>query len=327
MPQETNEQGPKRKNRFEKARDVLRLFTRTNAALLAEFPLEGAMLFTCPVTKMRVQVQETVSENYEVLEYFVLRLYAMGYRDVQSLTALTGMTESLVAKLLEAERTIYGHIDMDTGELTEFGRRTLAENRNKTAAEQYRSVSLYNTRRVMMVDAVTGTVIPSFMEQDYDEVPISVDNGCTLAPRSEVELTEELTDEIKSRLSDYKHKDYVDVSDMVVSFDSIKAEGISYRIVPLVRLQGLRYPLMVLRGQRRHDNVSANSVAEGKLDKKTVGMILSLSHTDAAAMEARGVLPEGVMVRGDANFDYLLQGTQSFRFDLDGSGERMTVRA
>ena len=116
--------------------------------------------FLCPIAMAEAMVKEHIIEDYDAFELLVLRLYDAGFHEVRDIASLSGMKNIMIERALNNEIMVYHHIDMTTGELTEMGRRTLAENANGKA----QSHVMYNTPRSMQIEAATGTVIPSYLE-------------------------------------------------------------------------------------------------------------------------------------------------------------------
>jgi hypothetical protein len=145
--------------------------------------------FLCPIAMAEAMVKEHIIEDYGALELLVLRLYEAGFHDSKEIASLSGMKETMIERVLSSEINVYHHIDISTGEITDMGWQTLKEN------EQGNSVShvMYDTPRRLQIEAATGTVIPSFLEENNIKRLKSVleERADGVVPRESVEYDEE----------------------------------------------------------------------------------------------------------------------------------------
>ena len=183
--------------------EALALF-RTNFPRPAELDIEYFHAFMCPIAIAEASVREYIVEDFDVLQLLALRLYDAGFRDPQVLASLSGMRLEMAEKALESEIKIAGHIDPQTGEITETGKMTLEANRSGEA----KSHVIYNTARKLQIEAATGTVIPAFLEdrEEYMEHFLRDDRD-GIVPIPAVEQDAELLREINDRLMEYRSKD------------------------------------------------------------------------------------------------------------------------
>lgn len=295
--------------------EALKLFCDTNRELLKYAEIKCAASVNCPITLVQANVEEYQTENYDMLEYYVLKLYAIGYRKAEHISWLSGLNLKTVEKILKTEKTIYNHIDISTGDITDLGRKTLRENIGKDSDFVHHTV--YNTKRNIQVDAVTGTVIAGYMEDWHNKSNVCLDEQNTFIPRDSVEITARLQKEINERIKEYRSKDIIRVSDFVCRFDEMEPIKLFYRSTPLVILKGMKYPMFVLKGQRRVTNVNSDSKARNNYDKKPVASILSISESDACTLGKMGCDTSELLVREDSFFEYLHSESAKITFDME----------
>lgn len=270
--------------------------------------------FLCPIAMAEAMVKEHIIEDYDAFELLVLRLYDAGFHEVRDIASLSGMKNIMIERVLNNEIMVYHHIDMTTGELTEMGRRTLAENANGKA----QSHVMYNTPRRMQIEAATGTVIPSYLEENNIKFlkTILEEKADGVVPRESVQYDEELRNEINARLLEYKHMDILNEGDTIVSIESLHTTQIYYRWAYLVKFEGMKYPMVVMQGKKSISNVNAETIKRGNYGKKVV-VPLAISVTDAAYLRNNNMLFEDVIVRKDDAFEYLSENTLNFKFHVE----------
>ena len=267
--------------------------------------------FLCPIAMGEAMVKEHIIEDYDALELLVLRLYDAGFHESKEIASLSGMKEAVIERASYNEINVYHHIDITTGEITDMGRETLKEN------EIGNSVShiMYDTPRRLQIEAATGTVIPSFLEENNIKFLKSILEECAegVVPRESVQYDEELKNEINERLLEYKHMDILNEGDTIKSIESLRTTQIYYRWAYLVKFDGMKYPMVVMQGNKSISNVNARSIKKGNYGKKVV-QPLSISETDAAFLKEKGLVFEEVLIRKDNVFEYLNEKTSNFRF-------------
>ena len=267
--------------------------------------------FLCPVAMGEALVKEHIIEDYDAIELLVLRLYDAGFHESKEIASLSGMKEAVIEKALHNEINVYHHIDITTGKITAMGQETLKEN------EQGNSVShiMYDTPRRLQIEAATGTVIPSFMEENNIRFLKSIleERADGVVPRESVKYDEELKNEINERLLEYKHMDILNEGDTIKCIESLRTTQIYYRWAYLVKFDGMKYPMVVMKGNKLISNVNTKSIKKGDYGKKVV-QPLSISETDAAFLKEKGLVFNDVLIRKDDVFEYLNEKTANFRF-------------
>ncbi|MGN0424008.1 MAG: hypothetical protein ACI4FY_01705 [Acetatifactor sp.] len=270
--------------------------------------------FLCPIAMAEAMVKEHIIEDFDALELLVLRLYDAGFRKKEEIASLSGMKDRLIERALNNEFMVYHHIDLETGEITEMGRKTLEENANGKSV----SHTMYDTPRIMQIEAATGTVIPGYLEENNMKYLKSIleEKADGVVPRESVQYDEELRQEINDRLLEYKHMDILNEGDTITSIEALHTTQMYYRWAYLVKFEGMKYPMVVMQGKKTISNVNAKSIGKGDYGRKVV-VPLAIAETDAKFLAMNQIHFENVIVRRDGAFQYLLEKTANFRFDLE----------
>ncbi len=270
--------------------------------------------FLCPIAMGEAMVKEHIVEDYDALELLVLRLYDAGFHDCKDIASLSGMKDAVIERALYNEINVYHHIDIATGEITDMGRETLLENENGNSVSHI----MYDTPRRLQIEAATGTVIPSFLEENNIKYLKSIleERADGVVPRESVEYDEELRNEINERILEYKHMDILNEGDTIKSIESLRTTQIYYRWAYLVKFEGMKYPMVVMQGNKSISNVNSTSIKKRKYGKKVV-QPLSISETDAAFLQGKGLVFDNVLIRKDDAFEYLNEKTLNFKFQQE----------
>lgn len=290
----------------EKREEALELFLKENEKY--DLELEFFHSFLCPVALAEAMVREHIVEDYDALELLVLRLYDVGFRDTNILASLSGMKLAMVERALNNEIFVYNHIDSNTGEITEIGRQTLKENES----DELENHVMYLTPRRFQIEAVTGTVIPSYLEEKTNHMkPVFEEWFDGIVPQESVEQDEELKNEINERLKEYKHLDILNEGDTIRSIEELRTTQIFYRWAYLARFKGMKFPMIILRGYKSLEKMNIGSRKRGRYGKHVV-IPLSIAKTDAAFLSQHGISFDGTIVREDHLFEYLYNSVGTF---------------
>lgn len=270
--------------------------------------------FLCPVAFAEAMVKEHIIEDYDALELLVLRLYAAGFHKIEDIVSLSGMKDTLIERAMNNEINVYQHIDFETGQLTDMGLKTLAENENGN----YVSHVMYDTPRRLQIEAATGTVIPSYLEEDNIKYLRTIldERSDGVVPRESVRNDEELQREINDRIKEYKHMDILNEGDTIVSVESLNTTELYYRYAYLVRFEGMEYPMIAMQGKKTISNVNADSIKKKDYGNKVV-VPIAISRTDADYLRENDMIFDDVLIRDDNCFEYLLEKTKDFKFDIE----------
>ena len=300
----------------EESKKIFLDFAEKSTNLLDEestkLKLQRFHTFLCPVAICEAMVREHIIEDFDALELLVLRLYEAGFHDSKEIASLSGMKEAMIERALYNEINVYHHIDMTTGEITPMGQQTLEENEHGNLVSHV----MYDTPRRLQIEAATGTVIPSFLEENNIKRMKSVlgEGADGVLPRMSIRDDEELRNEINERLQEYKHMDILNEGDTIQDILSLNTTQIFYRWAYLAQYEGMKYPMIVMQGHKSISNVNAESIKKGNYGRKVV-QPLSISETDAAFLKSKGLVFEGVLVRKDEAFEYLNKKTSKFNFE------------
>ena len=287
--------------------EALELFLKENEK--ADLDLEFFHPFLCPVALVEAMVREHIVEDYDALELLVLRLYDVGIHDVETLTSLSGMKQAIVERALNNETFVYNHIDSVSGEITDLGRQTLEENES----EELKNHVLYLTPRRFQIEAVTGTVIPSYLEEKtYRMKSVFEEWFDGIVPPESIEKDDELKKEINERLREYKQLDILNEGDTIQSIEELKTTQIFYRWAYLTRYKGMKFPMIALQGYKSIEKMNIGSRKKGKYGKKVV-IPLSIAKTDADYLRQHNISFDGTIIREDHLFEYLYNNVGTFK--------------
>ena len=124
-------------------------------------------------------------------------------------------------------------------------------------------------------------------------------------PLDIISIDAELNREINSRLEEYISKDVINHGDVIKDVIEIKPVDLLYRRAFLALLSGLKYPLVVMTGKKRLDNINMESKKKEHYGER-VALPVSISYSDHLKLRDLGNLFSDVFVREDRHFEYLL---------------------
>lgn len=247
--------------------------------------------FLCPISIIDADVKEYVVDEYDSVELLILRLYDVGLRSPADITELTGIDRSMVEKLLFLEKNTYGHINPDTGELTSAGKVTLQEN---TDIENLFQHALYDVKRELQVDALTGTLIKAEAEILKSKmVNFSDSIKPNILPKDSVVIDEELNREIHERLQFYIDEGYFSEGNTINGISNMNTKEIKYRDAYYVVLEEFKYPFIAISYDRGD---------KGKKEKIVAPIAISESDYKKVDKDKSKCM---FLVRADENFEYL----------------------
>lgn len=223
-------------------------------------------LFRCPVTICEAMVSENSEEDFNELEYMVLRLYNAGFHSAELIDKLLGINaKSLIEKTLHAEKYVNRHIDEESGKLTQKGLETLKCNEeliSKIMAKKDlndEEISLknrltYETPRLMQIESLTATIMPSYIDLDESKLAKIADEYGEIEdhiiPIKETKLTKILMEDIKKRIDEYKLSETIEKK--IIRFNDIHPRSVYYRPAYFVELKGCPYPIILFTYRRNY---------------------------------------------------------------------------
>lgn len=267
--------------------------------------------FLCPVAFAEAMVKEHIVEDYDALELLVLRLYNAGFRTVKEMASLSGMKEVMIERALNNEINVYHHIDPEIGDLTDMGKKTFIENEINNSVNHIS----YTTPRRLQIEAVTGTVVPAYLEENNIKFLKTVleEKADGVVPRESVIFDEELKREINDRLAEYKHMDILNEGDTIVGIESINTSQLYYRWAYLAKFEGMKYPMIVMQGKKTVEKVNSESIKKKDYGKR-VAVPLAISRSDSILLDQNGMSFDDVLIRDDDSFKYLSDKIENFKF-------------
>jgi len=274
--------------------------------------------FQCPVAVAEALVKEHHIQDYSVFSILLLRLIKAGFSKIEQMVYFSGMSAETVTAffnraLADNQCKYIDPEDPSRGVmLAELGEETLNENEQGNEDMSAKAHVMYDMPRMMHIEAVTGTVIPSYMERKTIDSKPDETLGDFILPRETVEMDEELNREIKARIDEYISSDYIKSGDVINDFESITSKKMLFRWAYLAKFEGMKYPMIIMTGRKKVDNVNAKSQKEGRFD--FLAMPVAISRTDSLYLEQNGIGFENVLIREDEYFEYLVEKTQDFEF-------------
>ena len=266
--------------------------------------------FDCPISILEANVKEYVVDEYERAELLILRMYDAGIKNPSVISELSGINKVMVKKLIDSEKTSYGHIDLFSEELTQAGKRTLEENKSSKKVFQY---ALYDVKRNLQVESLTGTVI----KPEAENIPLKMKNynekiKPNLFPKGFIEVDEELSNEINRNLQYYVDHDYLKEGNTIESIGKITAKEVRYRRAYFVYVDGFTYPFIAMSYRKTINNRYIN-VIEPTAIAKSDAKVLNLNLEECP-----------FLVRDDSKFSYLLSHREIF-FKCGAEKESVSV--
>lgn len=284
--------------------EIIKEFQKSCPEFFAKHKLKRFQFFYYPVSIAEVDVKEYIIEEYESVELLVLQLFDAGLTNANDIHILTGLDELLVTRIIDNERFVYGHIESGSNSLTEMGRKTLEENSN-LQGEQAIQHALYDVKREIQIEALTGTVIPYGCETNKKRLVFNVsDEYSRILPRETVQIDEELTREIRERLDEYKHYDILNDGETIRDFGPVRTREVRYGRAFLAEFSEFIHPMIIIEGYRFDEE------GKGRIKFYTP---TALSASNAQVLIKDGVKPEEYLIRADGYFRYLMENKDKIR--------------
>ncbi len=267
--------------------------------------------FQCPIAIASVEVLEKQVQDYSVFAILLLRLIKAGFGRLDLLVSISGMGKETVLSFLN--KAIIDNqcefIDKEHPEkgvkLLPLGEETLRENEGDEANSLDPQAHVeYKTSRKLQIEALTGTVIPSFMEIYINDAAPDEEKGPYIFPRETAEMDSELKREIQARLEEYIGLDRVASGDIVTKTGEVVSERVFFRWAYLVKLEGMIYPMIALSGKQSVEKLNVQSKKKGNYGITVIPV--AVARCDAPLLMSCGEEFQSVLVREDHYFDYLV---------------------
>lgn len=275
--------------------------------------------FQCPVAVAEASAEERHIQDYSVFSLLALRLISLGFGTVEQIEEISGLSKETVIAFFNRAivddhcRYINPEMPEEGVMLTPLGEETLAENEKENSDNSApKAHIIYNTPRKLQIEAATCTVIPSFMEMNVKDSKPDEEIGDFILPVETVDLDEELLKEIKERIQEYIDLDYIKSGDVVQTFTGISSVHILFRWAYLTKIKGMKYPMIVMTGRRRVEDLNAKSKKSGNFD--IVAAPVSVSESDAKFLKSQSIEFKSTLKRSDSCFEYLANSIKSFSF-------------
>ena len=274
--------------------DALKLFMTCCPEIFKNDEMEIFHKFFCPISIIEADVKEYIIDEYDSVELLILRLYSSGLRNPHTINSLTGIDINMIDKILKTEKYTYGHINPSSGELTMAGKQTLADNND---IENLFKHALYDVKRELQADALTGTIIRSEAEISKNRMSTFSDRiKPNVLPLEAVKIDSELECEIKERLQQYINEGYFSEGNTINDIGNLRTKEIRYREAYFVKLKEFKYPFVAISYFEKAGKVIAP---------------IAISATDALKIEYSKRSKE-YLIRADQYFEYLRSNKDLF---------------
>ncbi len=278
--------------------DELALFKTCCPELVKNNEIEIFHSFMCPVSIIEADVKEYIIDEYDSVELLVLRLADAGITNSNGISALTGIDRSLVRSILRTEAFTYGHIDPKTKELTEAGRQTLEDNVDIENLFQH---ALYNAKREIQADSITGTIIRYEAEELKERMAVFSDSITpNILPRNSVTIDDELEREIQERLWQYLKDGYFNEGDTINDIDNLRTRETRYRRSFFVQMKGFQYPFIAIMYYPERNRRAGKVITP-----------IAIATSDAMKIDYSARIHE-YLIRDDECFEYLKNQKELF---------------
>lgn len=273
-----------------KNKNSLNCFKASCPFLFREHDADIFQPFMCPIAIIDADVDEYIIDEYDSVELLFLRLYYAGIRSVEAMSALTGIDVEMLKKIKTVETFSYGHINSKNGEVTQAGIDTLEDN---TDMENLFQHALYQVKRELQVDALTGSLIRAEAERSKDwMMNYSDEIQPHLLPKESTVIDSALESEINKRLEQYIKKGLLEDGKSVKTIRNLRTKELKYRDAFYVWMRGFQFPFIA---------ISYNRFESG--NKKRVIVPISISEIDKKLFATEDV---DIISRPNENYEHLL---------------------
>lgn len=196
--------------------------------------IERFVPIQCPIVSVLVDAKESVRENYDQLQFVILRLYSSGFKSADAISKMTGLDVHSVESYLQIEEDIYGHIH--NGKLTETGLDSIEHSCN---------VRTYNIKRDVKVEGITAAILDSEHERRNCNFKSISSQMPFIEPVAEVD--KKVNTEIKINIETYVSNELHPLWHAVLGINDV--EAISTRASTyafMVKLKHLPDPFILL---------------------------------------------------------------------------------
>ena len=278
--------------------DDLKLFRTCCPEMFEENDVDIFRKFFCPISIIEADVKEYIVDEYDSVELLVLRLCSAGIRDINIINELTGIDIHMLDKVLKTEIYTYGHINPNTGERTEAGKQTLEDNKDIEKLFQH---ALYDVKREIQADSLTGTIIRAEAEQPKEKMVTFSDRiNPNILPLEAVVIDSELEKEITERLQMYIKEGYLTDGNTINEIGNLRSKEIRYRAAFFVKMRKFEYPFIA---------ISYFEKKEEKWEKYIIPIAIAKSDSIKFDYPKRN---KEYLVREDRYFEYLLEKKELF---------------
>lgn len=236
------------------------LFIENNKEI-ADCGIKVFSLVVFPLAVSTMKVTEHIREDYNALEFIVLRLIDAGVSDFGLLCKATGLTERMIKNIVQNEID-YNHIEKNednTYTVLEGGKITLADQSNILDSGEYINHKCYEkVPRDLQFDVITGTVlagarkyVTKFNNYAFDKNENIFNNYKNITILEESNSILEISDEVKRDIVSGLYSNYPTSEDITVEeVSDIFVDEIKYAFAYYVVTEKPKMNILVIRTQK-----------------------------------------------------------------------------
>ena len=188
-----------------------------------------------PIAIVEMNLDEESFENFETVQYAVLKVISLGILDHEAIANTLGLSPNYVSKVIRLLNG-YGHLDKDG--ITDLGRSSLEVKKKIVKSQVWQKFQL---------DALNGTllrvdqVITESMLNDRDQTNITIGHLDYLDGMSVQEITTQLA---KNNLSRYVEKKEGIINTNVIKINDVRCTEVKYARCYMMKVRNCDEPVV-----------------------------------------------------------------------------------
>ena len=202
--------------------------------------VEYAEAFSCPFALTTIRVIESSEKDLSFSDGMVLYMYDLGFRQFDKMASLSSIPIKVVMSSFNLLANVDGLISESEDCLTPLGKEALG----KFKVGEYNHMVHVRSQRNLQIEAITGSVVPSFLEMKDLFFEPSDTLPCPFKELERLEIDEMVYNEITSRLSDY-NKSHIENGNNIIGIEKFNVNRIMYGDCILVKYKEITNPLII----------------------------------------------------------------------------------
>ncbi|WEK53709.1 MAG: hypothetical protein P0Y55_14145 [Candidatus Cohnella colombiensis] len=224
------------KTPFQNNHIALRDFMRSCPELTTGRALTQFACIYYPIAMLELELLENASEEFDTIENAMLELIYAGLKSIEQISEVMGLPLNYTQKLMTILEG-YGHIE--NGELTELGRRSVAEGIKYTK---------YTTRQLVQADSIHGVLLSrEFNQSNHSLFQPDETTGSFQHVLPNPFLSAEAFQRLMSETMNYKRVNKRIFHVNIERIQSIISQSFRFAHAFLVSLEGLPHPIVLLK--------------------------------------------------------------------------------